>query len=187
MEKVKELKEAINKAIDMEAEDEEASDRAFYKAYGEYKKLMLQYNPHVIPIAKQLVYFYGDEGRWRVGITCKDIYYTKNGWDYPDKYGWVRPPITEAAYQAQTEAYDRNNMTVNEELRQKMLRCFLDQRPQCLAADGLNVIESIEGLTGFADFLMKIHDGDAEKRKELLEWARSQGWNGRTLKPENIL
>ena len=139
----------------------------------------------MIPIAQQIIYYYGND--WRVRITCQDIYYTKDGWDYPNEYGWIRPPITEASYQAQTEAYSRNNDPVSEELRQKMIRCHLDRRPQCLAADGLNVLEGIKGLTGFADFLIKIHDGDLEEREKLLEWARNQGWNGRALKPENIL
>ena len=77
--------------------------------------------------------------------------------------------------------------TMSEELRQNMLRCHLDMRPQCLAADGLSVMEGVKGLSGFADFLLKIHDADSEEREQLLEWARNQGWNGRMLKPENIL
>ena len=178
METVKGLKEAIRMAID-------ADDRAFYKAYGDYQRFVPQFDPHVIPIAQQLIYYYGND--WKVRITCQDVYYTKDGWDYPDENGWIRPPITEASFQAQTEAYGRNNETVSEELRQKMLRCHLDRRPQCLAADGLSVMEGVKGLSGFADFLLKIHDADSEEREQLLEWARSQGWNGRTLKPENIL
>ena len=187
MEKVKCLKEAIRNAIDLEAKDEAARERAFYKAYGDYKRFVPQFDPHVIPIAKQLIYFYDYKAGWQVRITCQDVYYTKDGWDYPDENGWVRPPITEASFQAQTEAYGRDNETVCEELRQKMLRCHLDRRPQCLAADGLNVMEEVKGLSGFADFLLKIHDADSEEREQLLEWARNQGWNGRTLKPENIL
>lgn len=187
MEKVKCLKEAIRNAIDLEAKDEAASERAFYKAYGDYKRFVPQFDPHVIPIAKQLIYFYDYKAGWQVRITCQDVYYTKDGWDYPDENGWVRPPITEASFQAQTEAYGRDNETVCEELRQKMLRCHLDRRPQCLAADGLNVMEEVKGLSGFADFLLKIHDADSEEREQLLEWARNQGWNGRTLKPEKIL
>lgn len=178
METVKGLKEAIRIAID-------ADDKAFYQAYGNYQEFVPQFDPHVIPIAQQIIYYYGND--WRVRITCQDIYYTKDGWDYPNEYGWIRPPITEASYQAQTEAYSRNNDPVSEELRQKMIRCHLDRRPQCLATDGLNVLEGIKGLTGFADFLIKIHDGDLEEREKLLEWARNQGWNGRALKPENIL
>ena len=178
METVKGLKEAIKTAID-------ADDTAFYKAYGDYQKFVPQFDPHVIPIAQQLIYYYGNN--WKVRITCQDIYYTKDGWDYPDENGWIRPPITEASYQAQTEAYDRNNESVSEELRQKMLRCHLDRRPQCLSADGLNVMEDIKGLSGFADFLIKIHDGDLDEREHLLEWARNQGWNGRMLKPDSIL
>ncbi|MBR6268914.1 MAG: hypothetical protein IKR28_11380 [Selenomonadaceae bacterium] len=184
MEKVKCLKEAIRDAIDL---DEEASEKTFCKAYGDYQRFVPQFDPHVIPIAKELIYFYDYEAGWQVRITCQDVYYTKDGWDYPDENGWVRPPITEASFQAQTEAYGRNNETVSEELRQKMLQCHLDRHPQCLAADGLSVMEGVKGLSGFADFLLKIHDGDIEEREQLLEWARNQGWNGRTLKPESIL
>lgn len=177
MEAVKDLKEAIRAAID-------ADDKAFYHAYGNYQEFVPQFDPHVIPIAQQLIYYYGNS--WKVRITCQDIYYTKDRWDYPNEHGWIRLP-TEASYQAQTEAYDRNNENVIEELRQKMIRCYLDRRPQCLAADGINVLEGVNRLSGFADFLLKIHDGDPEKREKLLEWARNQGWNGRILKPENIL
>ena len=178
MKKVKDLKEAIRAAINTD-------DKAFYKAYGDYQNFVPHFNPHVIPIAQQLIYYYGNN--WKVRITCQDIYYTKDGWDYPDENGWIRPPITEASYQAQTEVYDRNNETVSEKLRQKVLRCHLDRRPQCLAADGLNVMEDIKGLSEFAAFLIKIHDGEIGDREQLLEWARTQGWNGRMMKPENIL
>lgn len=178
METVKGLKEAIQAAID-------ADDKAFYQAYGNYQEFVPQFDLHVVPIAQQLIYYYGNN--WKVRITCREIYYTKDGWDYPDKNGWIRPPITDASYQAQTEAYNRNNENVSEELRQKMIRCHLDRRPQCLDADGLNVMEGVKGLPGFADFLIKIHDGDLEEREKLLEWARERGWNGRMLKPANIL
>ena len=68
-----------------------------------------------------------------------------------------------------------------------MVHCFLDQRPQCLSADGINVMDDIGGLSGFTDFLIKIHDEDIDKRKQLLDWAHDQGWNGKILKPQNIL
>lgn len=47
----------------------------------------------------------------------------------------------------------------------------------CLATDGMNVMEGVKGLSGFADFLLKIHDEDPEKRDQMLEWARNRGWN----------
>ena len=189
MEKVKTKKTAIAKALNLIQTSEIAGDLAFREAYTNYRRFILQFNPHVIPVTKELIYHYDylSKNSWEVKITCEEVYYTKDGWDYPDAGGWVVPPITRSFYQAQTEGYNRDNEIVNETLRQQILRCFLDCRPQCLTADGMNVMEDVGGLSGFADFLMKIHDEDIDKREQLLIWAHGQGWNGRNLKAKNIL
>ena len=67
MEEVKFLKEAIRKAIDLEKTDEKASERMFCKAYGDYQRFVPQFDPHVIPIAKELIYFYDYEAVGRSG------------------------------------------------------------------------------------------------------------------------
>ena len=58
----------------------------------------------------------------------------------------------------------------------------------CLESDGLDVMDDVGGIIGFADFLQTIHESDNEdERENLREWARGLGWTGRNSKPCNRL
>ena len=60
--------------------------------------------------------------------------------------------------------------------------------PVCVGADGLPVMDDVGGVGGYADFLRLIHySADQDEKENAREWARSVGWTGRMIKPENML
>lgn len=69
------------------------------------------------------------------------------------------------------------------------VRTVLDrQRPVCVAADGLPVMDDVGGIYGYLEFLERLYGGtDADKRAEARDWAREMGWTGRMKKPQNML
>ena len=122
-----------------------------------------------------------------MNIVCEEVFYTKDGWDYPNKYGYVSPPISTEDVLRTTEAYDSNNAAVDAETRDQIARVVALFRPVCIAADGLSVLDDVGGIHGYCEFLTELHDGSYEEREEMREWAKGQGWTGRRQKPENIL
>ena len=67
------------------------------------------------------------------------------------------------------------------------MNVFLLRQLQCVYSDGLNVLDDVGGVSGFADFLIDLHEGDPDEREALKQWASGQGWTGRESKPKNIL
>lgn len=104
---------------------------------------------------------------------------------------------------------------VNEAAVEKAVKAVCEEeRPVCIAADGLPVLDDVGGIDGYIRFLRGINKEDecaywAEKvaeegsgREEFLEripdngdyddedalgWARSLGWSGRMSRPEKLL
>lgn len=60
-------------------------------------------------------------------------------------------------------------------------------KPLCIAADGMNLVDDCGGIYGFLSMLQTINGKDREEAREMKEWARSLGWTGRIYKPENML
>lgn len=62
-----------------------------------------------------------------------------------------------------------------------------EEKPLCVALDGLNVMDDVGGISGYCDFLHNLHSNDPDEADGLREWARMQGWTGRNQKPEKLL
>ena len=60
-------------------------------------------------------------------------------------------------------------------------------KPLCIAADGMNVVDDCGGMYGFLRMLRTINGKDKDEAREMKEWARSLGWTGRKYKSENML
>lgn len=61
-------------------------------------------------------------------------------------------------------------------------------RPVCINKDGLSVIDDVGNLSGFANFLGLVYEGDdKEEMSDRRAWARSLGWNTRKLSLSSIL
>ena len=75
-----------------------------------------------------------------------------------------------------------------EELAEAEQTVISKHRPVCLAIDGINVVDDVGGLGGFADFLKTINEGkDIIERQEVLGWARSMGWNTKPVAMKDML
>ena len=61
------------------------------------------------------------------------------------------------------------------------------EKPECISADGLNLMDDVGGIHGYVRFLETIHGFDLDERDDMREWARGMGWTGRMRKPERIL
>lgn len=64
---------------------------------------------------------------------------------------------------------------------------YIYQRPVCVMADGLDVMDDVGGLYGYYDFLKIINGSAVQEKRDALAWAKGVGWTGRKKKPENIL
>ena len=67
------------------------------------------------------------------------------------------------------------------------------ERPICVAADGLPVMDDVGGIRGYCE-LLKVVKGKEESevsafesKEDAKDWARMMGWTGRMSKAENIL
>lgn len=63
----------------------------------------------------------------------------------------------------------------------------LYDKPECIAVDGLPVMDDVGGPYGYIDFLRELHEGDPTEREENREWARGMGWSGRMPKAKSVL
>ena len=80
---------------------------------------------------------------------------------------------------------------VEGELRDRVLK---EERPICVAADGLPVMDDAGGVHGYCEFLKMVKGqgkdagrGAFESREDAKAWGRMMGWTGRMSKAENIL
>lgn len=77
------------------------------------------------------------------------------------------------------------------ELRDRVLK---EERPICVAADGLPVMDDAGGVHGYCEFLKTVKGkaedagrGAFESKEDAKAWGRMMGWTGRMSKAENIL
>ena len=86
-----------------------------------------------------------------------------------------------------TDVYYQEDLKI-EELDELLWKVAQNQMPVCVGADGLPVMDDVGGVGGYADFLRLIHySADQDEKENAREWARSVGWTGRMIKPENML
>ena len=178
---------AIMRAAKLYEVDASAGLRAYSQAVSEYKRFVTSTEPRAIPLSDTLFYFYDYGDDWKVSVTCEEVFYTKDGWDYPNEMGYVTVSVTDKQVYKSTEAYDQGNAPITGLLRDQIAKVVTSKRPVCIAADGLDLIDDVGGVHGFCDFLLSIREGTDEEKLEMKEWAAGQGWTGRRVKPENIL
>ena len=185
--RLSEYQYAIVRAAKLYEENASAGLRAYNQAVSEYKSFVSSTEPKAIPLSDTLSYFYDYGDGWEVSVTCEGVFYTKDGWDYPNEMGYVTVPITDKQVFRSTEAYDQENTPITGMLRDQIAKVVTSMRPVCIAADGLDVIDDVGGICGFSDFLLSIHEETEGEKLKMKEWAAGQGWTGRRVKPENIL
>lgn len=131
-----------------------------------YREMVEQTDLPPVPVTSELLYSYDFGDNWQVRITCEKVYFEEDA------------------------ASDETIRLVADK-----------ERPVCIAADGLSVMDDCGGIYGYVRDLRTMKDPSwaaslAESGEEpditedpayVREWAKSQGWTGRAVKPENLL
>ncbi|MFL2116471.1 hypothetical protein ACEN4P_02435 [Marinilactibacillus psychrotolerans] len=61
-------------------------------------------------------------------------------------------------------------------------------KPVCLSRDGVDVMDDVGGLSGFANFLKAINETeDKQEAADFKRWARSMGWKQKKVVPKKML
>ena len=147
------------------------------------------WNPEVVQVTDELLYEYDYGDGWTVRITCEEGYtseWEEDSFDYDSASGdEVFSHILSIDEEAQF--VDSDGHRVSDEMQATLENNFYEQKPICIYADGLNVMDDVGGLGGYLSFLETIHGMDQDEARSMRAWARGMGWTGRRSKPENML
>ena len=160
-----EFKDGVPKALQRELEEE------FEKLTSavEMRAMLLEvFDPMVEAFTDSLVYNYGDE--WQVRITCKNIYgaaFDEDG----EFYGFV----------------DYEDNDVAPQYADAVSKSSKENRPICIATDGVNVLDNVGGVNGFCDFLADINTEGSKDYEDAMAFARIAGWKGTKPGPKALL
>lgn len=154
--------------------------------------LHLATNPDVIPLSDTLSYYYDYGDGWIVDISCTEIYesfdrYNRLFLSDPDQ----SLPSEEEIFDEQIPIDSKGHVTGGK-MRDSIATVISKEKPVCIAADGLPVMDDAGGPWGYCAFLRGIHGEDGgnspyDDKEESREWGRNMGWTGRMNRPENIL
>ena len=156
------------------------------------KNFLIETDPEVIPLADRMIYSYDYGDNWEVEIICVDEFESFDSWNKKIDGNLQSIAITDEDITKEQRPVDINGKEAECELRNQLINVILKQKPICVSADGLPVLDDIGGVCGYCDFLLGIHGqkrsvNEYSSKEETIEWGRSMGWNGRMNKPENIL
>lgn len=114
----------------------------------------------LFPVTNELIYNYDFGSNWLVKIT---------------------------RYQDYSDLLEKN-LVDEMELEKAEELVTSKHKPICISKDGLSVFDDVGNLSGFANFLGFIYEGDdKEEMSDRRAWARSLGWNTRKLPLSSIL
>ena len=112
------------------------------------------------PVTEEIIYNYDFGDNWKVNIT-----------KYKD-----------------CEDLLRNNIIDEYELEEAEDIVISKHKPVCINKAGLSVLDDVGGLSGFADFLGTIYEGeDKEESSGARAWAKSLGWSDTKLSNKMML
>lgn len=82
----------------------------------------------------------------------------------------------------------RNNIISIDELNEAMAKVVRLHRPVCIDRQGLSVMDDVGGLSGFADLLATIYEGeDKVEAAETRTWAKGMGWSAAKVSIKKML
>ncbi|WP_246451806.1 plasmid pRiA4b ORF-3 family protein [Alkalicella caledoniensis] len=109
---------------------------------------------NLFPVTKELIYNYDFGDNWIIKIT-----------KYKD-----------------CEDLIRDNLIDRDELEEAEDTVVNKHKPVCLNKDGISVLDDVGGLSGFADLLGVIYEGeDKEEKANARAWAQSLGWSAKKM------
>ena len=114
----------------------------------------------LFPVTKELIYNYDFGDNWIVGIT---------------KYN-------------DCEDLLKHNIIDEYELEEAEYTVLDRHKPVCINKEGISVLDDVGGLSGFADFLGTIYEGeDKEEAFSARAWAKSLGWSATKVSNKMML
>lgn len=117
-------------------------------------------NDNLFPVTKELIYNYDFGDNWIIKIT---------------KYKNCQDLIEE-------------NMISEYELEAAEKSVIDKHKPVCISKQGLSVLDDVGSLSGFADFLGIIYEGEDKKEaSDLRAWAKSLGWSAKKISIKKMI
>lgn len=162
------------------------SGTAREEAEQKVKALYAESDLHMQPLTDTLYYAYDYGDGWELAITCTDVFTV----ELQIEDGTVLPTAAKAAETARIAnciVKDRSGSSVVEQSRECVARAAVRHTVQCIALDGLPLMDDVGGLYGYIEFLQTWKEGDREEARDVMDWAKGQGWTGKPSKPENLL
>lgn len=115
---------------------------------------------NMFPVTNKLLYNYDYGDDWNIEITRIDRY----------------TELVENGLVSVAEISIANEYVLKEHV------------PVCIHKDGINVLDDVGGLAGFADFLGKVYENDdKEESREYLTWAKGQGFSEKKISFRDLL
>ena len=114
----------------------------------------------LFPVSKELIYNYDFGDNWIVKIS---------------------------KYKDCSDLLEKN--IIGEDELEEAEQVVLNQhKPVCINKEGLSVLDDVGGLSGFADFLGIIYEGDdKEEASHARAWSKSMGWRGTKTSHKTML
>lgn len=149
-------------------------------------------NPRLMPLAEELYYIYDYGDDWCVRITCTEAYTASDNYDFNYSKQWeavggvkIVPKRTPADQLIYTDK--AGNIIDDKDFWNQLQYVYIQKKPLCIMADGLDVMDDVGGIYGYIEFLKTINGNDIKEKADIFSWAKGMGWTGRKKKPENIL
>lgn len=198
-----EVRESVGRNPDEILELTEAEIHRLERQIG---KAMHAFDPPVWPVTDTLYYHYDYGDDWLFRITCTEIFFQAE--EEPDEQeteaafrrvegmiGSQDPEMDEKLkacrwgknYMEEYTFLDSRGKELHDMLYIPLCDCLLEEKPVCVCAEGVPLVEDVGGVDGFFDFIRTIHGEDAEEAASLRTWARGLGWKEIIPKAEKLL
>lgn len=123
---------------------------------------------------------YTDEEMGSSGFPVTQVLYYE--YDYGDSW------IVKVTKLESCEDLVTDYSVTQEELETARETVRMKHKPVCLSKDGVDVMDDVGGLSGFANFLKAINEpDDRQEAADLKRWARSMGWKQQKVIPKKML
>lgn len=123
---------------------------------------------------------YTDEEMGSSGFPVTQVLYYE--YDYGDSW------IVKVTKLESCEDLVADYSVTQEELETARETVRMKHKPVCLSKDGVDVMDDVGGLSGFANFLKAINEPeDNQEAADLKRWARNVGWKQKKVAPNKML
>ncbi|MBR3516862.1 MAG: hypothetical protein IKO10_11160 [Lachnospiraceae bacterium] len=167
--------------------DEDGFPKVVRKSYRVYDEMpWVEDDKRVLPVTNNLVYSYDYGDGWEVKITCTDGFYINDRYD-DNPGGLVVGLLDDKRAMEEMRIYNIRDERIEGEQAADIAKVMVYSKPECIAVDGLPVMDDVGGPYGYINFLQELHEGEPDEREENKTWARGMGWTGRMPKAKSVL